>query len=183
LHVPSSFRMIDFSQDYFALFSLPQRYRFDPDQLDLAYRALQREIHPDRYAAGDEVERRLALQSSARVNEAYRALKDPVGRAQYLLSLRGIDALAERDTALPGEFLERELERREAVAEAHAGGDAARLDALLEQVRSDAAVLESSLGDRLDAEAWGAARDAVRELRFLSKVAGDIEAALAEVEG
>ena len=175
--------MIDFSQDYFALFGLPPRYRFDPDQLDLAYRALQREIHPDRYAAGDEVERRLALQSSARVNEAYRALKDPVGRAQYLLSLRGIDALAERDTALPGEFLERELERREAVAEAHADGDAARLDALLEQVRSEAAVLESSLGDRLDAEAWGAARDAVRELRFLSKVAGDIEAALAEVEG
>src|SRR5213075_2858641 len=85
LHVPGSFRMIDFSH---------------------AYRALQREMHPDRYAAGDEVERRLALQSSARVNEAYRALKDPVGRAQYLLSLRGIDALAETDTQLPLDFLE-----------------------------------------------------------------------------
>src|SRR6266478_4559144 len=105
--------MIDFSQDYFALFGLPPRYRFDADQLDLAYRALQREIHPDRYATGDEAERRLALQSSARVNEAYRALKDPVGRAQYLLSLRGIDALAETNTALPAEFLQHELERRE----------------------------------------------------------------------
>jgi molecular chaperone HscB len=175
--------MIDFSQDYFALFGLPPSYRVDADRLDLAYRALQREFHPDRFAAGDEAERRLAQQSSARVNEAYRALKDPVGRAQYLLSLRGIDALAETDTALPQQFLEAELERREAVAEAHAGGDVARLGALLEQVRSDAAALESSLADRLEAEAWSAARDAVRELRFLSKVAGDIEAALAEVEG
>src|SRR5438094_8635517 len=130
--------MIDFSQDYFTLFGLPQRYRFDPDRLDLAYHALQREIHPDRYAAAGETERRLALQSSARVNEAYRALKDPVGRAQYLLSLRGIDALAETNTALPAEFLQRELERREAVGEAQHARDANRLDSLLREVRSEA---------------------------------------------
>jgi molecular chaperone HscB len=174
--------MIDFSQDYFALFGLPARYRFDPIELDRAYRALQSEIHPDRYASADESERRLALQSSALVNEAYRALKDPVGRAQYLLSLRGIDALAETDTALPQEFLEHELERREALADAHAARDSAQLDALLRDVRSDAAALESSLANRLDAEDWNAARDAVRELRFLSKVTGDIEAALADVD-
>src|SRR5437762_14228066 len=123
--------MIDFSQNYFALFGLPQRYRFDQEELDAAYRSLQRVVHPDRYAAAGDAERRVALQSSARVNEAYRALKDPVGRAQYLLSLRGIDALAEKDTELPGQFLESELERREAVADAHAGRDVARLGALL----------------------------------------------------
>ena len=174
--------MIDFSRDYFALFGLPVRYRFDPVELDRAYRALQSEVHPDRYASADESERRLALQSSARVNEAYRALKDPAGRAQYLLSLRGIDALAETNTVLPQEFLERELERREALADAHAARDATRLEGLLRAVRSDAAALESSLANRLDAEDWNAAGDAVRELRFLSKVAGDIEAALVEVE-
>lgn len=175
--------MIDFSSDYFTLFGLPARYRFDPIDLDRAYRALQSKVHPDRYASADESERRLALQSSARVNEAYRALKDPVGRAQYLLSLRGIDALAETNTALPQEFLERELERREALADAHAARDQGRLDALLRDVRSDAAALESSLAASLDAEEWDAGRDAVRELRFLSKVAGDIEAALVDVEG
>jgi molecular chaperone HscB len=175
--------MIDFSRDYFALFGLPARYRFDPIDLDRAYRALQSEIHPDRYASAGESERRLALQSSARVNEAYRALKDPVGRAQYLLSLRGIDALAETNTALPQEFLERELARREALADAHAARDQGRLDALLHDVRSDAATLESSLATALDAEEWNAGRDAVRELRFLSKVAADIEAALVDVEG
>jgi molecular chaperone HscB len=175
-------RLIDFSQDYFALFGLPPRYRFDPDELDRAYRALQRDIHPDRFAAADEAQRRLALQSSARVNEAYRALKDPVGRAQYLLSLHGIDALAETNTVLRLEFLEHELERREAVADAHAARDAARLEQLLADVRADAAALESVLADRLDAQRWNAARDAVRELRFLAKVGDDIEAALADGE-
>jgi molecular chaperone HscB len=175
--------MIDFSQDYFALFGLPRRYRFDPEKLHAAYHALQREVHPDRYAAADEAERRVALQSSARVNEAYRALTDPVARAQYLLSLRGIDALAETNTALPADFLQHELERREAVAEAQTACDARGLAALQRQVRIDADALQGVLADRLDAEAWDDARDAVRELRFLTKVAGEIEAAIAEVEG
>ena len=174
--------MIDFSQNYFSLFGLPQRYRFDQEELDAAYRSLQRVVHPDRYAAAGDAERRVALQSSARVNEAYRALKDPVGRAQYLLSLRGIDALAETNTALPTEFLQRELERREAVGEAQAARDADRLAALLREVRADAAALESTLAEHLDAEAWESAREAVRELRFLVKIAGDIEAAISEVE-
>ena len=52
------------------------------------------------------------------MNEAYRALKDPVQRAQYLLALHGIDAVGETDTQLPLEFLERQLERREAASDA-----------------------------------------------------------------
>jgi len=174
--------MIDFSQDYFALFGLPPRYRFDPERLEAAYHALQRAVHPDRYAAAGETERRVALQSSARVNEAYRALKDPVGRGNYLLSLRGIDALAEANTALPAAFLQRELERREEMAQAEAAADRPRLVALLQEARSDAAALEASLADRLDAQAWDAASDAVRELRFLLKVADDLEVAIAEIE-
>lgn len=174
--------MIDFSLDYFALFGLPPRYGFDPEQLDAAYHDLQRAVHPDRYAAAGETERRVALQSSARVNEAYRALKDPVRRAQYLLSLRGIDALTETDTALPEQFLQRELERREAMAEAQAADDRGGLATLLGQVHRDAAAVERALADRLETQDWPAARDAVRELRFLTKVAGDIEAAIAEGE-
>jgi molecular chaperone HscB len=175
-------RLIDFAQDYFALFGLAPRYRIDPQELERAYRGLQREIHPDRHAAGDEAQRRLALQSSARVNEAYRALKDPVARGQYLLSLRGIDALAETNTALAPEFLERELERREAVAEAQADRDASRLDGLLRDVRADASALETKLAEELDRASWEAARDSVRELKFLAKVADDIEAVLADME-
>src|SRR5438128_10707554 len=134
--------MIDFSRNYFELFGLPQRFGCDPGSLENAYRRLQTEVHPDRFASGSDQEKRLALQSSARVNEAYRALKDPVSRAQYLLSINGIDALSETNTALPAEFLQRELERREAVGEAQAARDAERLAALLREVRAEAAALE-----------------------------------------
>jgi molecular chaperone HscB len=175
--------MIDFSQDYFALFGLPPRYRCDARLLDAAYRRLQSEVHPDRFAAAGETERRLALQSSARVNEAYRALKDPVDRGQYLLSLHGIDALSETDTVLPSDFLEYQLERREAVGEAAALGDARALGTLLSDVRAEVAELEHVLADELDgARALDAARTTVRKLKFLSKLAADIEGTIAEVE-
>src|ERR1700730_10364789 len=133
--------MIDFSQDYFALFGLPARYRFDPAKLDAAYRKLQTEVHPDRFAAAGDEERRLALQSSSRVNEAYRALKSPVERANYLLLLRGVDALAETDTALPAAFLEQPLERRESVAEAIASGGPVALATLRKGVGREDALL------------------------------------------
>ena len=144
---------------------------------------MQRDIHPDRYASATEAERRLALQSSARVNEAYRALKDPVSRAQYLLSLQGIDALRETDTAVSPDFLQAQLERRESIAEARAEGDAARLDALLGEARVDITALETKLADDFDKNhALEVARQDVRELRFLTKVAADIESALADIE-
>ena len=175
--------MIDFSQDYFSLFDLPARYHCDRRKLDAAYRSLQGEVHPDRFATAGEAERRAALQSSARVNEAYRTLKDPVERALYLLSLHGIEAMSETDTALPQDFLEYQLERREAIDAAADGQDTRRLHALLTDVRAESDELEHVLGDELDgARALEAARMTVRKLKFLSKLAADIDAVVAEVE-
>ncbi len=175
--------MIDFSQDYFALFGLPARYRFDPAELDAAYRKLQTEVHPDRFAAAGDDERRLALQSSSRVNEAYRALRSPLERAHYLLLLRGIDALAETDTALPTQFLEQQLECREAMAEAVARRDAGALTALQKSVEKAAAELERALAEQLDLpEIPTEAQVSLRKLKFLSEVAADIAAAIAEID-
>ncbi|HWZ74179.1 MAG TPA: Fe-S protein assembly co-chaperone HscB [Casimicrobiaceae bacterium] len=175
--------MIDFSQDYFALFGLPARYRFDPAELDAAYRKLQTEVHPDRFASAGDDERRLALQSSSRVNEAYRALRSPLERANYLLLLRGVDALAETDTALPPEFLEQQLECRESVADAIGRGDARALDGLQKSIEAAAAKLELELAEQLDLpEVPAKARVTLRKLKFLSKVAADIAAAIAEID-
>ena len=175
--------MIDFSRNHFELFGLPQRFRFDPAVLDRAYHRLQGEVHPDRHAAAGEAEQRLALQSSARVNEAYRALKDPVARAQYLLSLHGIDALDERDTSLPLDFLERQLERRETAAGAAASGDLRTLETLADAAREEARELEGRVSLLLDVDAdWKAARGTVRELRFLTKLALDIDSMLVAVD-
>jgi molecular chaperone HscB len=172
--------MIDFSRNHFELFGLPERFRFDHVLLDHAYHALQGEVHPDRHAAASATEQRIALQSSARVNEAYRALKDPVARAQYLLSLHGVDAFDETNTALPFAFLERQLERREIAETAMVDSDARALEAVLSGVRAEARELEQRVSSLLDIEgAWDSARVAVRELRFLAKLAADVDAMLA----
>ena len=175
--------MIDFSRNHFELFGLPQRFRFDSALLDRAYHELQGAVHPDRFAAAGETQQRLALQSSARVNEAYSALKDPVARAQYLLSLNGIDAFSETDTSLAVDFLERQLERREIAEAAAAARDADALVTLLTTVRAESGHLEQLVATLLDTEAsWDLARQRVRELKFLHKFAADIDAMLSQLD-
>lgn len=173
--------VIDFSRNHFELFGLPARFRLDGPVLDAAYRRLQSDVHPDRHAHADDAVRRIAAQSSARVNEAYRALKDPVRRAQYLLQLHGVDAGA--GAQLPVEFLEQQLERREAAAAAVAAGDDRALTALVAEVRADTRAREERLADQLDgARAYADSRDRVRELMFLVKLAADLDAMLVTLE-
>ena len=179
--------MLDFSRNHFALFDLPERFALDGGALDAAYRRLQSDVHPDRYAHGTDAERRLALQASARVNEAYRALREPVTRAEYLLTLQGIDALDETDTHLPLDFLERQLERREEATDAARAQDARTLAAIVDGVRTEARELQARLVQLLDERRdFTAARAVVRELRFRHKVDEDLaelDAALDEAAG
>lgn len=168
--------MIDFSRNHFELFGLPPRYRVEERDLEHAYRALQAEVHPDRHAAADDSQKRQALQASARVNEAYETLRDPVARAEYLLEIRGVDAKDETDTQLPLEFLTQQLERRETADEAVSAHDDAALAALYDDVLADAKRLRVDVERALDGDDVVAARALVRELRFLSKLAEDLDA-------
>ena len=175
--------MIDFSRNYFELFGLPSRFRLDSQALDRAYRALQTEVHPDRHTTASDAERRVALQSSARVNEAYRTLRNPVERATHLLSLRGAPSQDEGNAPLDVAFLERQLERREELSEAEQAGDLRKLEALHEALLGELREREAALGQMLDtAGAWEDARTAVREMRFLTKLADDIDVAIAALD-
>jgi len=168
--------MIDFSRNHFELFGLPLRYRIDDRSLEHTYRALQGAVHPDRYAAAGDTERRLALQASARVNEAYRTLRDPVTRAEYWLSLRGVAAAGETDTRLPVAFLSRQLERRETAEEASAARDVRALSKLIDEVRTEALDAAADVARLLDTDDVDAARTRVREWRFLVKLGDDLDA-------
>ena len=106
---------MNFNQDFFALFNLPRRFALDRSALDTAYRQIQGEVHPDRFAARPDAERRLALQWATQVNEAYQTLRQPLARARYLLSLSGVDTAEDSNTAMPAEFLMLQMEWREAI--------------------------------------------------------------------
>jgi molecular chaperone HscB len=167
--------MIDFSRNHFDLLGLPACFRIDAAALERAYRALQSDVHPDRHVGGTDAEKRLALQASARVNEAYRALQDPVARAEYLLHLRGVDVRTETDNALPVAFLTQQLERREDAEEAADSQDEPRLAALVDAVRADAAGLQTEVEAALDAGDLERGRRRVRELRFLTHLVEDLD--------
>jgi len=102
-----------FDRDDFALFDLPRRFTLDADDLAARRRAVQAEVHPDRFAAGGAAAQRAAMQWAVRVNEAYERLKDPLKRAAYLCDLGGVPIRAEDNTAMPPEFLMQQMAWRE----------------------------------------------------------------------
>ena len=180
--VPALAGTLDVSRDHFELFGLPAHFRVDAAALERAYRDLQRAVHPDRFAGAGDAQKRLALQASARANEAYRTLRDPVARAEYLLSLRGLDAAADTDTRLSVAFLTRQLERREAADEASDAHDARALAALIDDVRREADAIGAEVARLLDG-GDREARPRVREWRFLVKLADGLDALRATQAG
>ena len=78
------------STDYFSLFSLPQHLHINLAALEKTFYAQSRKLHPDRFAAKPLAEQQAALAASSQLNDAYRTLRDPILRTEYLLSLQGI---------------------------------------------------------------------------------------------
>ena len=78
-------------QNHFELFHLPQQFAVDLKALDQAYRDVQNQVHPDKFARSPDAEKRVAMQWATRANEAYQTLKSPLRRATYLCELHGVD--------------------------------------------------------------------------------------------
>ena len=121
--------------DDFELFATERRFAQSRPALDARWKALQGEVHPDRFASEGPAAKRVALQWAMRVNEAYERLKDPLKRAAYLCELHGAPISAEDNTAMPPGFLIQQLEWREALDEASSD---AELEALAATSRSSA---------------------------------------------
>ena len=169
----------DFGRNHFELLGLPIAYSVDPARLEHGYRELQSRVHPDRFAAGSEVDKRVALQWATRANEAYRTLRDPVERARYLLHLRGYSTEEESNTSMPPDFLLQQMEWREHVVEASDARDVPVLEGLHEQVANERREMLELLARALDRDAnYDAGCSLVRKLRFLDKIDEEIDTAL-----
>ncbi|MFT4243380.1 MAG: Fe-S protein assembly co-chaperone HscB [Acidovorax sp.] len=159
--------------DDFELFSLPRRFAQDRSAIDTRWKELQREAHPDRFAAQGAAAQRVAMQWSVRINEAYQRLKDPLQRAAYLCELHGAPIRAEDNTAMPAAFLMQQMEWREALEEAIT---VPALDALQDEVDAARARALSTLDWLFDEKGdYAAAVQQVRALMFIARFADDIE--------
>ena len=178
-HVPDSTASASFAADHFSLFGLPRRFRIDRSSLDSAWRELQAKVHPDRFAAGSDAEKRVALQWASRVNEAYRVLRSPLQRAKYLCELAGHDIQAENNTAMAPAFLMQQMEWREALDEARASSSHDAFDALSAQLDDARDEMVDILTRLLDSNPpdIGTAVSRVREWMFIERLGEELQAA------
>ena len=165
---------MNLQSDDFDLFGLSRSYAQDRAAVDAAWKALQRQAHPDKFAAEGAAAQRLAMQWSVRINEAYQRLKDPLARACYLCELHGAPIRAENNTAMPPAFLVQQMEWREALE------DAVTM-AQLEQLASETRVAENAqlavIARALDADKDHVrAANEVRSLMFIQRFAQEVEA-------
>ncbi|HEY0857047.1 MAG TPA: Fe-S protein assembly co-chaperone HscB [Albitalea sp.] len=159
--------------DDFELFGLPRRFEQDRAVLDARWRALQAEVHPDRFAVEGAAAQRVAMQWAVRVNEAYQRLKDPLRRAAYLCELGGAPIDAENNTAMPGSFLMQQMAWREALEDADTADEVQALaDEVTARKKSAFDELRRSLDERHDVQA---AAQQVRALMFVERFGEDIE--------
>lgn len=165
---------MNLQSDDFELFALPMQFAQDRALIDSRWKELQREAHPDRFAAQGAAAQRVAMQWSVRINEAYQRLKDPLKRAAYLCELRGAPLRAEDNTAMPAAFLMQQMEWREALEEASSEADVDQLDDEVSAARRGLLAECARLLDEADDPATAAQQ--VRALMFVARFARDIEA-------
>ena len=175
--------MIDFSKNHFALFGLEPAFQIDLARVEQSYRDIQAQVHPDKFTHASPAERRLSMQWSTHVNEAYQTLKQPINRARYLLQLHGVDTQEETNTAMPAAFLMEQMEWREAIGEAKDAADAIELDHLGGKLRKAMHQLQEDLAQHLDQQHdYASAAEIVRKLRFFDKLREEINDALEALE-
>jgi molecular chaperone HscB len=158
----------------FELFQLPVQFAQPRELIDARWKELQRQAHPDKFAAQGAAAQRLAMQWSVRINEAYQRLKDPLARASYLCEMHGAPIRAENNTAMPPAFLVQQMEWREALEDA-------LTMAQLEQLASETQLVENAqlsvIAQTLDVDKDHAkAANEVRSLMFIQRFAQEVEA-------
>lgn len=135
--------------DYFNLLGLPRRYAVDEAQVTSSFRAMARNVHPDRFAGQPEETRSLATRLSAEINKAVSVLLDPVQRGSYMLELAGGPGAAEV-REVPGDLLAEVMTLREQIIDAHDAKDTHALEQMRTSIETSRAALLRIIADGAD---------------------------------
>ena len=103
--------------DYFAMFELPRKLWLDMGVLEQKFLQLSWKLHPDNFVSATEQEREISLKRSSELNDAYRTLRDPIARVEYLLAIEGMRKNGESRQQAPPELLEEVFELNESLDE------------------------------------------------------------------
>jgi molecular chaperone HscB len=135
--------------DYFAFFGLPRRLMLDLVDLEQRFHALSWKLHPDNFVRASEDERQLSLDRSSQLNDAYRTLRDPVARVEYLLGLASMRKEGQKKQHAPPELLEEVFELNESLDELRdareSGGSAAAMSGMRAKLEAAQHKFESLL--------------------------------------
>jgi molecular chaperone HscB len=171
---------VNLQADDFELFGLNRQFAQDRAEIDARWKALQREAHPDKFAAQGAAAQRLAMQWSVRINEGYERLKDPLKRAAYLCELAGAPINANTNTAMPAQFLMQQMEWREALEDA---GTVSALERLSQEMQDTKKLLLQQCAALIDeTQDFSGAVAPVRALMFIEKFAIDLNHRIDQLE-
>jgi molecular chaperone HscB len=141
--------------DYFAFFGMPRKLVFDLNALEQKFHSLSWKLHPDNFVRTSEFERQLSLDRSSQLNDAYRTLRDPIARVEYLLSTAGMRKEGQKKQQAPPELLEEVFELNESLDELRSaresGGSDTEVASLRSKLQAAQRKFEASLAD-VDAE-------------------------------
>jgi len=167
------------SRSSFDLLGLPERFDLSPDEIERAYLERSKESHPDRFATAPAGERLAAVQRSVEIQDAYRALRKPARRAEYLLSRKGV-TIGDNERIDDAAFLMQILELREQLADARASGDTVLLAGKQKEMQAHHRTLISALAPAFERADLARAKQVLIELRYVDRYLEECEAALDE---
>ncbi len=175
------------SSNYFDFFELPHHLNLDAADLGKRFYALSRRLHPDLFARRSERERQYSLDATAILNDAYRTLRDPISRAEYLLKERGFDIGEQKSNQVPPELLEEVFELNMALEELRSGdSDAApqlaaartKFVAMREEIDGDLAAKFSAYDESESSDVLTLIRGVLNRRRYVRNLVNEVEKAL-----
>jgi len=173
--------------DYYELLGVSRGLNLSLDALQQRYYELSRQLHPDRFMQKPEAERQRALDMSSALNDAYRTLKDPIKRANYLLALEGFDIGEQRSKDVPPELLEEVFDLNMALEEMRGGDDSVRprleqaekdFEGMLGESDQQLAALFANYDAAQSREVLSQIRNALNRRKYIQNLVSEVERAL-----